>query len=70
MSLRPAATRLTAVTRELSSQWEQAKTFWNDGKSKEFEKRYLEELIPTVDRTVALMEQLDKLLSQIKHDCE
>ncbi|HXD01477.1 MAG TPA: hypothetical protein VN048_19230 [Verrucomicrobiae bacterium] len=70
MSLRPAATRLTAVTRELSSHWGQTKNFWHDLKSREFEKKYLEELIPTVDRTVALMEQLDKLLSQIKHDCE
>jgi hypothetical protein len=70
MSLRPAATRLTAVTHELSNQWGETKNFWQDAKSREFEKRYLEELIPTVDRTVALMEQLDKLLGQIKHDCE
>ncbi len=70
MSLRPTATRLTAVTRDLANQWGEAKYYWRDAKSLEFEKKYLEELFPTVERTVALMEQLDKLLGQIKHDCE
>ena len=41
-----------------------------DAKSLEFEKRYLEELFATVERTVAIMEELDKLLMKIRNDCE
>jgi hypothetical protein len=70
MSLRPSATRLAAVTRDLANQWSETKYYWRDEKSREFEKTYLEELMPSVDRTVALMEQLDKLLGKIKDDCE
>ena len=68
--MRPTATRLTAVTRDLSNQWAETKYYWRDAKSLEFEKKYLEELFPAVERTVALMEQLEKLLSQIRHECE
>jgi hypothetical protein len=70
MSLKANAARLTAVTRELSNRWEETKYFWRDTKSLEFEKRHLEDFFPMVERTVALMEQLDKLLTKIKNDCE
>jgi hypothetical protein len=59
-----------AVTRDVLNQWGETKYYWRDAKSLEFEKKYLEELFPAVERTVALMEQLDKLLGQIKKDCE
>jgi hypothetical protein len=70
MSLRASSTRLMAVTRDLANQWTETKNYWRDVKSEEFEKKYLEELFPAVERTVALMEELDKLLGKIKNDCE
>lgn len=70
MSLRASTTRLTAVTRDLANQWGETKQHWRDFKALEFEKKYLEELFPTVERSAALMEQLDKLLGKIKSDCE
>lgn len=70
MSLRASSTRLSAVTRDLAVQWSETKYYWRDVKSEEFEKKYLEELFPAVDRTVALMEQLGKLLGKIKDECE
>jgi hypothetical protein len=70
MSMRASAARLTAATRELSNHWQETKYYWRDAKSAEFERKYLQELLATVDRTVAIMEQLDKLLAKIKDDCE
>jgi len=70
MSLRANAARLTAVTRELSNQWQETRQYWRDSKSDEFQKKYMEELLATVERTVAIMEQLDKLLSKIRSECE
>lgn len=70
MSLRANSATLTSATRDLSNRWEETKYYWRDAKSLEFEKKYLEDLFPTAERTVALMEQLDKLLMKIKSDCE
>ncbi len=62
--------RLEAITKELRVQWQQTKNFWSDAKSAEFERRYLEELFSSVDRAVGVIDQLDKLITKIKKDCE
>jgi Cdc6-like AAA superfamily ATPase len=63
-------TKLTAITRELWNQWMTAKESWQDAKAIEFEKRYLEDLIGSVNKAVIVIEELDKLASKIKKDCE
>ncbi len=65
-----SGTRLEALTRELRLQWQQTRQYWDDSKSSEFEQKYLQELFAGVDRTVTVIEQLDKILSRIKRDCE
>jgi hypothetical protein len=64
------ATRLSAVTKELWVKWQQTKETWHDEKSQEFEKRFLLELYATVDKTVTVIDQLDKIVAKIRHDCE
>ena len=64
------ASRLGALTKELSRAWQQTKDSWQDAKSAEFEHKFLQELIASVDKTVTTIEQLDKLLGRIKKDCE
>jgi hypothetical protein len=65
-----AGTRLGAITKQLMVQWQQTKEYWTDAKSVEFEQKYLQELFATVERTTGVIEQLDKLVSKIKKDCE
>jgi hypothetical protein len=62
--------RLAAITRELSVQWTETKNFWRDQKSAEFEKRYLEALFASADKTVHVIEKLDEILKKIRSDCE
>lgn len=62
--------KLMAITRQLSGQWQQTKEYWQDAKSQEFERQYLEELWAGVDKAVTVMEQLDKLISKVRNDCE
>lgn len=62
--------RLTGLTKELRAQWQDTKSYWKDAKSLEFERRYIEELLASVDRTVTVIEQLDKLVTKIRTDCE
>ncbi len=68
--MNPGGSRLEALTRELRLQWQQTREYWSDQKSREFEQKYLQELFTSVDRTVTVIEQLDKILSKIKRDCE
>jgi len=70
MNLSATRSRLVAVTKELMLRWQETKSSWKDGKSLEFEHRYLEELLIRVDKAVTVIEKLDALLSKIKNDCE
>ena len=63
-------TRLAGATRELWLKWQETKNYWRDTKSQEFEAQYLSELVSSVDKSVAVIEQLDKLLTKIRKDCE
>jgi hypothetical protein len=65
-----SGTRLGALTKELYVQWQQTKQYWNDARSQEFERKYLQELFASVDKSVTVIEQLDELVAKIKKDCE
>ena len=62
--------RLSAVTKELMVRWLETKEYWQDAKSQEFERTYIQELLASVDATAPVVQQIDKLISKIKKDCE
>lgn len=62
--------RLAALTKELWLQWQRTREEWGDAKSHEFERKYLYELNASVDKTVTVIEELEKLLSKVRKDCE
>ena len=62
--------RLAGITKDLWNQWQLTKDSWRDAKSVEFERKYLEELLASVDKAVHVIEQLDKVMNKIKKDCE
>jgi len=68
--MKASSNRLSAITKELRAQWQDTRNYWKDAKSLEFEHRFMEELLASVDRTVTVIEQLDKLISKIRTDCE
>ncbi len=65
-----SSARLAALSKELLHQWHQTREYWNDAQSADFERRFLQDLFATVDRSLGSMEQLDKLVARIKKDCE
>ena len=65
-----AQNRLMALTKELLAEWAETKQYWRDAKATEFEKRYLDELVSTVNVACANLEPLDRVLKQIHADCE
>jgi hypothetical protein len=68
--MKGSGSRLAGLTKELRNQWQDTKVYWKDAKSEEFENRFMEELLASVDRTVTVIEQLDKLVTKIRKDCE
>ncbi len=70
MSLRTNGNRLSALTKELMVHWYETQYFWKDEKAHDFDRKYMEELQMTVDRAVVVIEELDKLVSKVKKDCE
>ena len=63
-------TKLLALTKSLSHEWQQTKHYWRDAKCEEFERKYIQELMTSVDHAATVIEQLDKLITKIRKDCE
>jgi hypothetical protein len=68
--MKASGSRLAGITKELRAQWLDTKSYWKDAKSQEFDHRYMEELLASVDRAVTVIDQLDKLITKIRQDCE
>ena len=65
-----SSNRLTGLTKELRAEWDNTKQYWNDAKSAEFEKRFLDELLTGVNQAVNNIETLERILKKIRDDCE
>lgn len=69
MSMTASKARLEALTKDLSSRWKQTKDFWQDAKRREFEQRFMDELIASVNRTTASIDELDKVVTKVRNEC-
>ena len=61
---------LIQAVKDLSADWQQAKYYWRDIKSREFEEKYLEELPHHVARATTVIAELTALLKKVRSDCE
>lgn len=62
--------RLMGLTKELRTDWEETKQYWNDAKSQEFEKRFLEELMASANQAIANIDALERAITKVRADCE
>jgi hypothetical protein len=70
MSTRVNASILNEATKVLQTQWQQTRATWTDAKATEFEKIYLEPLPALIAQAGIAVEELNALLSKLRHDCE
>jgi hypothetical protein len=70
MSTRVNASILSEATKMLQTQWQQTRATWTDAKAVEFEKIYLDPLPTLVAQAGIAVEELNALLSKLRHDCE
>jgi uncharacterized protein YeaO (DUF488 family) len=70
LPMNASGSRIAALTKELRQQWQRTRDDWDDAKSHEFEHKFLQELTANVDKSVTVVEELDKLINKIRKDCE
>ncbi len=70
MSAKGSGSNLAQAVKDLNNAWEQTKSYWNDAKSREFERKYIEVLPGHVTQAMTVIEELDLLLAKIRSDCE
>ena len=70
MSLISNRTRLATLTKILVNDWQDCKEHWQDKQANQFEKQYIEGLLQNVGASVEIIAKLDKLITQVKKDCE
>ncbi len=70
MNLSGNKSRLVGLTRDIFLRWTETKNYWRDAKSEEFDRRFMQELDASVNRTVQIMDKLEELLKKVRSDCE
>ena len=70
MNITGSGRMIAATTRDLSARWAETKESWRDSKAAEFEAKYLASLFGSMERMMAAFDQLDKVVSKIRSDCE
>lgn len=68
--MKDSKNQIVGLTRELTKRWQSTKERWFDAKTQEFERRYFDLLLPSMNRTIVQMDKLKEMLDQIKRDCE
>lgn len=70
MSAAAGGAVLLQAMKELSAEWDQARSNWRDAKSRDFEETYLVELPQHIRRAAEAMEEIDAVLRKVRADCE
>ena len=70
MSLSANKARLGEMTKDLLARWQETHEQWRDAKAADFETTYLRELKSDVDKAMAAMNELEKVLAKMRNDCE
>jgi hypothetical protein len=61
---------IVSATRELARKWDQTRQSWSDAKSAEFERIYLADLFSDVERAIPILEELDRLITNVRSQGE
>jgi len=62
--------RMLGLTRELLNKWNQSKDSWRDAKALEFEKKFMDELDAIASNASTGMENLERIVRNIRSECE
>ena len=70
MNIGASGKALATATKELMLKWDDTRLSWQDAKANEFELKYLVVLQATMDRVMPVFDDLDKVVSRVRNECE
>ena len=70
MSLAASKSRLSAMTQDLAGRWKDTRESWRDERAREFEQRYMDDLLSSVTNCLNNIDALERILTRIRNDCE
>lgn len=70
MSLNASKSRLAALTKDLAAKWRETREDWRDDRAREFEQRYMDDLLSSVTNSLNSIDHLEKILNRIRDDCQ
>jgi len=70
MSISVGNTMLQEATKMMLIHWERCKEEWNDEKTREFERDFIEMLKPRLRATLAAMDRVSDQTEQARRECE
>jgi len=69
MSISSGGSILQEATKVFMIKWRRAQEEWDDEKTREFEKEFIEPLKPRLRGTLAAMDRIADLASRAEHEC-
>ncbi|RFC44183.1 MAG: hypothetical protein DVB23_002391 [Verrucomicrobia bacterium] len=70
MNVTTSAAGLAGMTKELMRVWDETTVSWRDAKADEFSQTYLLPIAESVESLAVAAEKLDRVIRQIRVDCE
>jgi hypothetical protein len=70
MSLSVGQIQLQEAYKELRLKWAEARSYWDDAMSRDFEQQHIAPLERQIKAALAAMEQLGEVVWQARRDCE
>ena len=70
MSAKGSANKISKTTKQFLASWDQVRSYWRDVKSQEFEKQFIEPLPEDIAGAMRVIEEIDKILTKARRDCE
>ncbi|MFV1996172.1 MAG: hypothetical protein ACC661_12110 [Verrucomicrobiales bacterium] len=70
MSVKESRAQLMMLTKELRNEWLRTREHWQDAKCQQFDSDYMIPLREGVNGAGNVIEELEKLLTKIRKDCE
>jgi hypothetical protein len=61
---------IMTATKDLMHRWEETKADWKDAKGREFEEKYLLDLVSAVERTATILDEMEGIIRKMRSQCE
>ncbi|UCD30221.1 MAG: hypothetical protein JSV03_07060 [Planctomycetota bacterium] len=69
MSVSAGRAIIKDASKKFLARWNSTKMMWRDENSRQFEEKFLTELLAKLRKAEGVMEHMDAVLNRVRHDC-